>query len=44
MAAGSRSGVYRALLCGRGLSSMVMGGRCKYGISNSYVKGLSNQF
>ena len=27
MAAGSRSGVYQALLCGRGLSPMVMGGR-----------------
>ena len=32
MAAGSRSGVYRDLLFGRGISSMVMGGRYKDGL------------
>ena len=40
MAAGGRSGVYQALLCGRGLSSMVMGGICKYELHNSFVKEL----
>ena len=40
---GIRSGVYRAHLCGRGLSSMVMGGRYKYGLPNSYVNGLSKK-
>ena len=43
MASGSKSGVYRALLCGLGLSSMVMGGRFKAGIPKSAVKGLLNQ-
>ena len=44
IAAGSRSGVYRALLCGEGgLSSMVMGGRCISGLPKSAVKGLLNQ-
>ena len=40
MAAGSRSGVYRALLCGGGLSSTVMGGRCLAGLPQSDVKEL----
>ena len=43
MAAEIRSGVYRALLCeggGGGLSSMVMGGRCKSGLPKSYLKVL----
>ena len=39
MVAGSRSGEYRALLCGRGLLSMVMGGICKAGLPKSAVKG-----
>ena len=43
MAAGGRSGVYRAHLCGQGLSSKIMGGRFKYGIPKSYVKGLFKQ-
>ena len=32
MAAGRIYGIYQDLLCGRGLSSMVMGGRCKSGL------------
>ena len=40
MAAGGRSGVYQALLCGRGLSSMVMGGICKARLTKSAVKVL----
>ena len=38
MAAGSRSGAYRALLCaGGGLSSIVMGGGCIAGLPQSDV-------
>ena len=37
---GIRSGVYQALLCGRDLSSMVIGGRCKALLQNSYIMGL----
>ena len=40
---GSRYGVYRAILCGRGLSSKVMGGRFKARLLKSYVKGLLKQ-
>ena len=40
MVAGSRSGVYPALLCGLCLSSMVMGGRLKTGLTKSDVKVL----
>ena len=43
MAAGGRSGLYRDLLCGGVLSSMVMGVRCIAGIPKSDVKGLLNQ-
>ena len=40
MAAGSRSGVYRAVLFWWVLSSMVIRGRFKSGQPNSSVKGL----
>ena len=40
MGAGIRSGVYRDILCGWGISSMVMGCRLKSGIPKSAVKGL----
>ena len=43
MAAWSRSGTYRYLLCGGGLSSMVMGGRCIAGLPKSAVNGLLKQ-
>ena len=43
MAAWIRSGVYQSLLCGPGLSSMVMGGRFKAGMPKSALKGLLNQ-
>ena len=43
MAAGSRYGVYRDLLCRGGLSLMVIGGRCKAGLTKSAVKGLLKQ-
>ena len=43
MAAGGRYGVLRDILCGRCLSSKVMGGRFKYGIPNSSIKLLLNQ-
>ena len=43
MASESRSGVYHALLCGRVLSSMVMGGRFKSGITKLCVKVLFNR-
>ena len=39
MAVGSRSGVYRDLLYGQGLSSNVIEGRFKSGLPNSYVNG-----
>ena len=40
MAAGSRYGVYWSILYGWVISSMLMGVRCKSGISSSSVKGL----
>ena len=43
MAAGSRSGVQRDLLSRQGLSSMVMGGRFKDGLTQPAVKGLLKQ-
>ena len=43
MAAGNRSGVYRDVLCGQGLSYMVMGGIFRSGIPKSGVKVLLNQ-
>ena len=43
MVSGSRFGAYWDLLCGGGLSSMVMGGRCIAGIPQSAVNGLLNQ-
>ena len=43
MAAGARSGVYRSLLYGLGISSIMMGGRCKSGITNLYLKVSLNQ-
>ena len=43
MAAGIRYGVYYDILCGGGLSSMVMGGIYKTGLTKSAVKGLLKQ-
>ena len=43
MAAGIRSGVHQDILCGRGISSKVMGGRFKAGLQKSYVKVLLKQ-
>ena len=43
MADGSIYGVYRAILCRGGLSPMVIGGRCKSGMSKSAVKGSLKQ-
>ena len=43
MAVGRKSGLYGALLCGRGLSSMLMGGGLKAGMPNSAVNRLLNQ-
>ena len=43
MVSGSRSGVYWALLCGWGLSSMVIGGRRTAGLPKSAVNGLLRQ-
>ena len=38
-----RSGVQRDILCGKSLSSMVMGGRFRSRIPKLAVKGLLNQ-
>ena len=43
MVARSRFGSYQALLCGEGLSSMVMGGRCISGIPQLAVNVLLKQ-
>ena len=43
MAAGSRSGVYKDLLCAQGLSSKLMGGIFKAGLPKSSVKVLLKQ-
>ena len=43
MAAGSRSGVYKDILCGQGLSSKLMGGIFKAGLPKSSVKVLFKQ-
>ena len=43
MAAGSKYGVYRVILCGRGLQSMAMVGRFKAGLPQSTIKVLLNQ-
>ena len=43
MAAKSRSGVQRSLLCSQGLSSKLTRGRFKAGLQNSDVNGLLKQ-
>ena len=43
MASESIYGAYRDLLCGGGLSKIVMGGTCISWIPKSDVKGLLNQ-
>ena len=43
MLSGRIYGIYQALLCGQGLSSKVMGGRCIVGLPQSAVNGLLKQ-